>query len=87
MQKVVKPGAFHASSRDPEKFAIYAGGGSYLSGVAVRNIGGESVNVASFDKLEKSVSLARREAVAACHAVRRAGVSAWLVRHPVGALS
>lgn len=69
-------------SRGSEQFAVYAGDGVYLSAVAVGNIRGDSIEAISFAGPERSVSLARCEAVAACHVARRAGVPAWVVRHP-----
>lgn len=71
-------------SRGSEQFAVYAGDGVYLSAVAVGNVRGNQIESIALAGPEKSVSLARCEAVAACHVARRAGVPAWVVRHPAG---
>ena len=78
----------HLVKHDPEKFAVYAGDGRYVSGLSV--IGKRAAKpfgFVHFAGLSECLSLARHEAVTACHATRRAGVPAWVVRHPVGALS
>lgn len=69
--------------RGNKQFAVYAGDGVYLSAVAVGNVRGESIESIAFAGPERSIRLARCEAVAACHVARRAGVPAWIVRHPV----
>lgn len=69
--------------REPERFAVYAGDGVYLSDLAI----GQGCGFVHLSGLSNCASLARAEAVAACHAMRRAGVPAWIVRNPENALA
>ncbi len=76
----------HPAEREPGKFAIYAGDGVYVSAALIC---GErekkDVQIVCFGNLDTAISFDRDEAIRACHAARRSGVSAWLVRHPQGA--
>lgn len=75
-------------ARVPERFAVYVGDGRYVSSVSASAIPGyDGHGFVHFAGLDRCLSLARHEAVTACHASRRAGVPAWIVRHPVGALA
>lgn len=72
--------------RATPKFTVYAGDGRYLERASFwsahvaneKNLSG----YVAFAGLESACLLDRREAVAACHASRAAGVPAWLVQHP-----
>ena len=70
------------TSRESERFAIYAGAGIYLSCHSVSGGKAGSYSTVHFDGEERAAELDRHEAVKACHAARRAGVPAWLVQHP-----
>lgn len=72
---------------EPERFAVYAGDGAYLSGLGAFNDGRSASRFVQFAGLDKCLNMARAEAVAACHAARRAGVAAWIVRNPATALA
>lgn len=79
-----------ASAIESSRFAVYCGDGHYLAEFsqvhhnAPRQRRGVPATVveASTGPLERALQLSRREAVGALHAVRRAGLSAWLVLHP-----
>ena len=63
------------------KFAVYAGDGVWLRSLA-RTPGGRS----SFGR-DRARRYTKAGAIAALHAVRRAGRSAWIVPHPGGVQS
>lgn len=72
---------------EPEKFAVYVGDGAYVSSVHLYGAPKKSMVFVYFGASDIAASLERVDAVRVCRAVRRAGVPAWVVNHPVGALS
>lgn len=78
----------HYVARSVENFAVYLGDGRYVQAVSASRVkDGHAFGFVHTDDLGGALSLSRSEAVAACHSTRRAGVPAWIVRHPVGALA
>lgn len=68
-----------------ERFAVYAGSGIFLNSYSTQadRTRGDFAAV-HFGPVSSGVaSLSRSEAVRVCHAARRAGVSAWVARHPL----
>lgn len=68
-----------------ERFAVYAGSGVFLNSYSTKEDRrrGDFAAV-HFGPVSSGVaSLSRSEAVRVCHAARRAGVSAWVARHPL----
>ena len=63
-------------SEPPRKFAVYAGDGVWLRSLARTPDGRQSFG------RDRARGYTRSAAVAALHAVRRAGRSAWIVPHP-----
>lgn len=74
--------ANHCHSVRPERgnFAIYCGGGVYVSEVTN---GGVLDFAHTIDDVKNAGAFTRRVAVSALHTARRAGLRAWLIRHPL----
>lgn len=91
----------NAKKSEAKSFAVYAGDGWYLKRAAgfgglplaratsnPDELGyGAYLTVCEvvLDALDVAAAYARSDAVKACHAVRSAGVPAWVVRHPAAA--
>ena len=61
------------------RFAVYCGAGVYVSHVSHQN---KSRSVVSTGAICSAMAATRSVAIAALHTARRAGLSAWIVRHP-----
>lgn len=75
----------HTASREPERFAVYAGNGVYLAAYSQSGTSKfrdmHTVHVGP--KNQGVLSLCRSEAIKACNAMRKAGVPAWVAVHPL----
>ena len=61
------------------RFAVYCGRGVYVTGVQALQT---STSFIHTGPVEKALAASRRVAIGALHEARRAGLTAWLVRHP-----
>lgn len=59
----------------PGQFRVYCGAGRYIAAISI----GKTSGAVHIGDESEAVSLGRSEAVAACHAARRAGFGAWVV--------
>lgn len=68
----------HSMPAKAGRFAVYCGAGLYLSFFS-QSVRRESVHLGAKGEAAR---LSREAAIAACHAARRAGQSAWVVGVP-----
>lgn len=68
----------NSGSEDIGTHTVYCGAGKYLNSFSVTGSAG-TVHIGACDGAAR---MTRGEAIAACHAVRRVGVAAWVVGVP-----
>jgi hypothetical protein len=71
-------GRMCVSDHQSNRFAVYCGAGVYVAAVGLQN----NQTVIETGPMSGALCAARREAIAALHVARRAGLRAWLVQHP-----
>lgn len=62
------------------RFAVYCGGGVYVQSVTLDQ--STLLPVICTGAVNGALCASRRVAIGALHAARKAGLNAWLVRHP-----
>lgn len=67
-----------SNARKPGAFAVYCGDGVYVDAVPDHSIN-PFIRFVSHRRID-GAAMSRARAVGVCHAVRRVGVSAWVVR-------
>jgi hypothetical protein len=74
-------------------FSVYLGSGVYVGGIVHADTvepdlllldGAPSGQALSLAFVGRAASYGRAAAIRVCHVARRAGLGAWVVRHPVG---